>query len=305
MSKQPRRQQRPSDNKSPVRSQRRQNSRRLWLIIAAVALMVILIITLCVRLFGSVDMTSSDRPSSHTSSTTGTAAGTSSSLPATSSSSSAKSTAQTSVKVTTTSATTAVSGHYVQPSGAAWNLKLVNPWNPLPANYAQTLVAYNGDTTKLFDSRAIDQLKALIKAGSPYNLRVASTYRSVELQTKLFEQEVKDVMATGKSRAEAEKLAATEVARPGTSEHNLGLAADLTYSGYSNLLPNMKNTEGYRWLIAHCADYGFILRFPENKQSLTNVTFEPWHYRYVGTDAAKVIMSRGITLEEYLRELGQ
>ena len=112
-------------------------------------------------------------------------------------------------------------------------------------------------------------------------------------------------MAKGHSRSKAEELAATEVARPGTSEHNLGLAADFLFERYSSLETAYEKTEAYSWMLEHCADYGFILRFPKNKQSITGVIFEPWHYRYVGEQAAKEIMSRGITLEEYLQEKGK
>jgi D-alanyl-D-alanine carboxypeptidase len=195
-----------------------------------------------------------------------------------------------------------VSGHYVQPAGAQWNLKLVNKWNRIDSNYAQTLVTYAGDNK--FDNRAIDKLKALVSASNG-KIRVASLYRSIELQTTLFNRQVNQHIAEGMSRAEAEEKASTLVARPGTSEHNLGLAVDFLFDNYSQLLESYENTATYKWMMEHCADYGFILRFPKNKQSVTGVTFEPWHYRYVGEEAAREIMSRGITLEQYLQEKGK
>lgn len=212
-----------------------------------------------------------------------------------------------------TAATTAASGsssiasgdHYVQPANADWNLKLVNAWNTLDRNYEQSLVTYLGDNK--FDSRAIDKLKALIAAGKAYNIRVASTYRSYDLQSSLFEKEVKSVMSQQrKNREDAEKIAATSVARPGTSEHNLGLATDLLFQNYTDMQASTyENTDAYKWMLQNCADYGFILRFPKNKQDITGVEFEPWHYRYVGEDAAHEIMSQGICLEEYLQEKGK
>jgi LAS superfamily LD-carboxypeptidase LdcB len=94
------------------------------------------------------------------------------------------------------------------------------------------------------------------------------------------------------------------VARPGTSEHHVGLAVDILGSGYYSLEQSFENTAAFKWLKAHCAEYGFILRYPKEKEHITGVIYEPWHYRYVGVDVAKEIMSRNITLEEYLEEKG-
>lgn len=207
------------------------------------------------------------------------------------------------VKTTRTKPPSLSGGHYIQPAVADWNLKLVNKWNPIDSNYAQSLFTWSG--VNKFDSRAIGKLRALVSAGSKYNIRVASLYRSIEKQTELFNREVNRYIAQGKSRTEAEYLASALVARPGTSEHNLGLAADLLFGNYSTLETSYETTAAYSWMMAHCADYGFILRFPKNKQRVTGVTFEPWHYRYVGEEAAHEIMSRGLTLEEYLQEKGK
>lgn len=202
----------------------------------------------------------------------------------------------------TSETASSVDGHYVQPAGAAWNLKLVNQWNVLPEEYEKSLEVYAGSNQ--FDSRAMDSLRALVKAGAAYNIRAVSTYRSVEKQKYLYEKEIQSEVAKGHDRAEAEKIAAASVAPPGTSEHNLGLAVDFLFEDYNYLTEKYKDTPAYTWMMAHCAEYGFILRFPENKQDITGVTFEPWHYRYVGVDAAREIMRRGVTLEEYLQEKG-
>ena len=134
-------------------------------------------------------------------------------------------------------------------------------------------------------------------------LYLGSGYRSVERQTALFKRKTNSFMAEGFSREEAEKQAAMWVARPGTSEHNTGLAADIVsadwYSKHSDLTADFEDTPEFEWLYAHCADYGFILRYPRGKENVTGVTYEPWHYRYVGKDAAKAIMQAGGTLEEY------
>ena len=93
----------------------------------------------------------------------------------------------------------------------------------------------------------------------------------------------------------AEAEAATVVARPGTSEHHTGLAADFNMAD-----DKFETTEMYRWMQEHAADYGFIMRYSGEKQSVTGVIHESWHYRFVGREAATEIMKRGITLEEFL-----
>ena len=144
---------------------------------------------------------------------------------------------------------------------------------------------------------------AAILEAAGCKLYLVSGYRSVERQTALFKRKTNSFMAEGFSREEAEKQAAMWVARPGTSEHNTGLAADIVsadwYSKHSDLTADFEDTPEFEWLYAHCADYGFILRYPRGKENVTGVTYEPWHYRYVGKDAAKAIMQAGGTLEEY------
>lgn len=95
------------------------------------------------------------------------------------------------------------------------------------------------------------------------------------------------------------------VKRPGYSEHNCGLALDLGGSGNFKLEEDFAQTPAYSWLIEHCAEYGFILRFPKDKQAETGVIYEPWHYRYVGKEVATEIMSKGLCLEEYLEQTNQ
>ncbi len=221
---------------------------------------------------------------------------------------------------TTTAATTSTTAatvsaervnHYVQPEGAPWYLKLANDWNTLPEDYDQSFTAVEyglGESGKLFDSRAVEALREMLAAGNAENpalkLRPVSCYRSVALQKKLYEQQVEKQLALGYSQVKAEELAATVVKRPGQSEHNTGLAVDLGGSGDYSLEQSFENTAAFRWLVENCADYGFILRFPEGKEAITGVIYEPWHYRYVGKEAAKEIMEKDICLEEYLEQKG-
>lgn len=100
---------------------------------------------------------------------------------------------------------------------------------------------------------------------------------------------------------EDQKQAATEVAVPGTSEHQLGLAVDLVDASYQVLDEAQASTPAQQWLVAHCWEYGFILRYPAEKQDITGIIYEPWHYRYVGRDHAQAIRQSGQCLEEFLQ----
>ena len=89
------------------------------------------------------------------------------------------------------------------------------------------------------------------------------------------------------------------VAIPGTSEHATGLAVDIMSTKYGELDEKQGDTEEQKWLMEHCSEYGFVLRFPQDKSDITGIVYEPWHYRYVGVDAAKEMTENGLTLEEY------
>ena len=186
-----------------------------------------------------------------------------------------------------------------------WATRLVNAANPLPEDFSVKTVNIEGYENRPFDARAATALEEMLAdaeaAGN--KLYLVSGYRSVARQKALFERKVASFVEEGLPREQAEKNAAQWVARPGTSEHNLGLAADIVsadwYSNHSDLTADFEQTPQFAWLKAHCAEYGFILRYPQGKESITGVTYEPWHYRYVGREAAQIIMQRGITLEEY------
>ena len=130
---------------------------------------------------------------------------------------------------------------------------------------------------------------------------ICSAYRTQEFQQELFDNKVIRVMREKYcSLEEAEELAAEEVALPGTSEHQLGLAADIIDETYPYLDEWQETTGTQRWLKEHAADYGFILRYPPESSDITGIVYEPWHYRYVGVKFAREITSRGMTLEEYV-----
>ena len=131
-------------------------------------------------------------------------------------------------------------------------------------------------------------------ASQGYSFCICSGYRSYEYQQELFE----NALAT-QSEAEAHMFSAY----PGRSEHHTGLAIDITSESMDwALSQDFADYPEGRWLDEHCQDYGFILRYPEGKEDITGYQYEPWHFRYVGVEAAKEIMSKGITFEEYLGE---
>ena len=183
-----------------------------------------------------------------------------------------------------------------------WNRILVNPWNALSREQlddeSRLVLAQNGEYV---DERILAQLNAMLEAGAAYGLYVTSGYRSYDTQEYLYNNKVDRVIASeGCSYDEALDIAATVVARPGTSEHHTGLAVDLLHNDCWELEEYWENSPAFDWMMEHCAEYGFILRYPKSAQHITGVIYEPWHYRYVGVEAATAIMSQGITLEEYL-----
>ena len=90
------------------------------------------------------------------------------------------------------------------------------------------------------------------------------------------------------------------MARPDTREHQAGLAVDIVYQSYQLLDKKREDMPVQQWLMTHCAEYGFILRYPPEKSEVTGIGYEPWHYRYVGLDASGEIAEQSIYLEEYL-----
>lgn len=183
---------------------------------------------------------------------------------------------------------------------SSFALRLVNAQNPLPAGFSvETKALENGER---FDARAFTALQQMLSdgAGQGLNFVVCSGYRTMEKQTQLYNQKVAYYKGQGLSTSAAEEKAATVVARPGTSEHNLGLAADICALNYQRLDDGYAETNEAKWLLANCADYGFILRYPKGKEQITGVIYEPWHFRYVGKAAAREIMASGLCLEEFL-----
>lgn len=188
-------------------------------------------------------------------------------------------------------------------SGENWALTLVNFEHALPDGFAvPELTQLRGG--QAVDSRVYPDLQRMMDGARAAGLQpvICSSYRSWDEQKELFEEEVQNWVNRGYIQEEAEAQAAMWVARPGASEHQTGLAVDIVDLSYQMLEEAQEGTPVQRWLMAHCAEYGFILRYPAGKSALTGVSYEPWHYRYVGMEAAGEIMEGGLCLEEYLTD---
>ncbi len=182
-----------------------------------------------------------------------------------------------------------------------WTMILVNQSHLLPAGYAVTLAEFAGGQV---DERILSVCKSLFADAEQdgVSLVLVDAYRSRELQSELFEKKVQSYLAKGYSRMEAERSAATITARPDTSEHQTGLALDIVTASHASRDRAFANTRAFKWLTVNAANYGFILRYGQDKQALTGVIYEPWHWRFVGTKAAKEMAASGQCIEEYLGE---
>ena len=173
-----------------------------------------------------------------------------------------------------------------------WYLLLVNEWNAMPDDFDIETAEVEGGYE--VDERVSDALKEMLsdcrEAG--YSPQIISSFRTRSTQQWLYDH------TANKS----------DTAIPGHSEHECGLAADIIDSssaGWSDpLIEEQQDLPAQKWLMEHCRDYGFILRYPKDKEDVTGIIYEPWHYRYVGKEHAANIMGNGICLEEYLRDMG-
>lgn len=183
-------------------------------------------------------------------------------------------------------------------------LILVNKENALPEDYEVELLTMY-DKVNRAAKEAYQPLNDMLAAGRKegLNFEICSSYRDVAKQKKLFDEDVDAWMKKGLSYEEAYEEVAQWTMPPGYSEHSTGLAFDIVALSYQLLDDGQANTAETIWLHEHCAEYGFILRYPKGKEEITHISYESWHYRYVGVEAAMYIMEHGITLEEYLEEI--
>lgn len=184
-----------------------------------------------------------------------------------------------------------------------WMLVLVNEEHPLETTYEPASLTQI-DEERSVDSRIAENLQQMMADGAAQglNMYVTSAYRSYERQREVFNSGMQTRINSGMTPLEAYEDTKKSIAVPGTSEHATGLAVDIIAAGYSELDERQADTAEQQWLMAHCWEYGFILRYPDGTSDITGIIYEPWHYRYVGKEAAREITEQGITMEEYLGE---
>lgn len=183
-----------------------------------------------------------------------------------------------------------------------WKLRLANYDNLLPEDFEVELANIdNSKDPKQFDARAVKYLKDMINAmKKDGNTKIwcQSTFRSVKRQKELYDASVQKYLKQGKTQEEADKLTLEYINKPGGSDHNLGLAVDFNYVDNS-----FAKTSEYKWLLKNAENYGFILRYPEDKEDKTKIAYESWHWRYVGEENAKRMNELNMCLEEYVEYL--
>lgn len=186
-----------------------------------------------------------------------------------------------------------------------WNLILVNKENKIPDNYKFEVT--DVDSKNKVDSRIKSALIEMISDAKKEGLKpyICSSYRKSEDQQKLFDKKVNKYKRQGYTNEKAEVEASRWVAIPRTSEHEIGLAVDIVSINYQVLDEKQEKTQVQKWLIEHCTDYGFVLRYPTDKKDITMINYEPWHYRYVGIENAKFMKEKDFCLEEYIEYLKQ
>ena len=184
---------------------------------------------------------------------------------------------------------------------------LVNHTNKMPDNYTFDTKECGSQTAvnKTLQTVACDAFLEMQKAAAADGVTVwmQSGYRSVKYQTGLYERKTKYYTDRGYDTATAKEMAAAVVNPPGYSEHNCGLAADLNSPEHTGLDEGFENTTAFRWLCEHAVDYGFILRYPKGAEDKTEITYEPWHWRYVGRENAAKISASGLCFEDYIAQL--
>ena len=171
----------------------------------------------------------------------------------------------------------------------SWEYVLVNAEHSI-GEYAPELGEFEGQK---LDQRILEPMQSFVAGARAEGLSVflSSGYRGYEEQQYLFSRKVEQY---------GEEQAATIVSRPGTSEHQTGLACDITDEYYELKNESLENTALYQWMSRHCQEYGFIVRYPKDKEEITGIIYEPWHFRYVGVEAATYMAEHNLCLEEFV-----
>ena len=184
-----------------------------------------------------------------------------------------------------------------------WCLILTNAEYPVPEDYEVELEAIPG-TEQSVDKRIYEPLMTMIGDMKDQGLSpiVCSGYRTLDKQEKLFNRKVLSFVKAGHTKEESYNLARQTISIPGSGEHCLGLAVDFYTRRYHKLERAFEDTPESKWLVEHAQDYGFVMRYGENKTDITGIQYEPWHYRYVGVEAANYMKDNELSLEEFYIE---
>ena len=193
-------------------------------------------------------------------------------------------------------------------------MKLVNRTNLLSSDFIPSNLTYVNEYR--LEGTAAAALKKMLSAAKKdgfSNFILYSGYRKYSSQKNKYDSRTQSYVDKGYSLNDAKAKAGEYIAPPGASEHQSGLAADVCIPSivnkYGNLNEAFDQTKEYKWLRDNAHKYGFILRYPKGKESVTGYSYEPWHYRYVGVEQAEIINSKGVTFEEYhaslQKELGE
>ena len=183
-----------------------------------------------------------------------------------------------------------------------WYMVLANRSSVLPGDFTVAETATVGEA--VVDARIAEALRQMVNdaAATGVKLKPTNGYRSIARQQELWDARVKTLMEGGLSQADAETKAIDYTSAPGTSDHNTGLGLDIVSEDHPAKDAGFAETAAAQWLAEHAADYGFILRYPSDKTEATGMDYEPWHYRYVGSEQAHKIKESGLCLEEYLAQ---
>ena len=194
----------------------------------------------------------------------------------------------------------------IDSSTTDWELLLVNKNNKIPDGYAVDLEEVENTIHKV-DNRIEKKLEEMLNDARKAGLEplICSSYRTTSKQTQLYNNKVKQYRNLGYDKEKSEELASYWVAIPGTGEHETGLAVDIVSKNYQILDEKQEETAVQKWLMENSYKYGFALRYPTDKKEITMINYEPWHYRYVGTENAKYMKEHNMCLEEIIEYLKQ
>lgn len=182
-----------------------------------------------------------------------------------------------------------------------WSLILVNSTSPLPDDFTVELETLEDGFQ--VDARIADSVRRMYTQAREegISLVTCSAYRSPEKQRQNYDRQVQAYLDQGVPAEEADALTVAYIARPGESEHHTGLAVDIVTPEYQDLDEGFAATPAAKWLSENAHKFGFILRYPKNKEPITQINYEPWHFRYVGEEHAAAVKEAGYCLEEYLQ----